>query len=82
MHALLSVLVWLPITAGIAVLLLGERNIVIGRWLALAASLATLALAVPFTITPSISTWSPPFQKPMPMRRASGTRIRSLNQSK
>jgi len=47
MHALLSVLVWLPITAGIAVLLLGERNIVIGRWLALAASLATLALAVP-----------------------------------
>ena len=47
MHALLSVLVWLPITAGIAVLLLGERNIVIGRWLALAASLATLALVVP-----------------------------------
>jgi NADH-quinone oxidoreductase subunit M len=47
MHALLSVLVWLPIAAGVAVLLLGERNIVIGRWLALAASLATLALAVP-----------------------------------
>jgi NADH-quinone oxidoreductase subunit M len=47
MHALLSVLIWLPIAAGVAVLLLGERNIVLGRWLALAASLATLALAVP-----------------------------------
>jgi NADH-quinone oxidoreductase subunit M len=48
MHApLLSILIWLPIGAGLLVLLLGERNIVAGRWLALAASLATLALAVP-----------------------------------
>jgi len=47
MHALLSLLIWLPIAAGVVLLLLGDRNIVIGRWLALAASLATLALAVP-----------------------------------
>jgi NADH-quinone oxidoreductase subunit M len=47
MHGLLSILIWLPIGAGVLVLLLGERNIVAGRWLALLASLATLALAVP-----------------------------------
>jgi NADH-quinone oxidoreductase subunit M len=47
MHALLSVLIWLPIGTGVVVLLLGDRNIVLGRWLALAASLATLALSVP-----------------------------------
>jgi NADH-quinone oxidoreductase subunit M len=47
MHSLLSLLIWLPIAAGVGVLLLGDRNIVIGRWLALGASLATLALIVP-----------------------------------
>ncbi len=44
---LLSWLVWLPIAAGVVVLLLGERRIAAGRWLALAASVATLALCVP-----------------------------------
>jgi NADH-quinone oxidoreductase subunit M len=47
MHSLLSLLIWLPIAAGVGVLLLGDRNIVIGRWLALGASLSTLALIVP-----------------------------------
>jgi NADH-quinone oxidoreductase subunit M len=47
MHGLLSILIWLPIVAGVLVLLLGDRNIVAGRWLALLASLATLALSVP-----------------------------------
>jgi NADH-quinone oxidoreductase subunit M len=47
MHALLSIMIWLPIGAGVLVLTLGERNIVTGRWLALLASLVTLALAVP-----------------------------------
>ncbi len=47
MHALLSYLIWLPIAAGVLILLLGDRHIVISRWLALAASLATLALVVP-----------------------------------
>jgi NADH-quinone oxidoreductase subunit M len=44
---LLSWLVWLPIGAGLAVLALGDRRIAAGRWVALAASLATLALCVP-----------------------------------
>jgi NADH-quinone oxidoreductase subunit M len=44
---LLSWLVWLPIAAGLAVLALGDRRIAAGRWVALAASLATLALCVP-----------------------------------
>jgi NADH-quinone oxidoreductase subunit M len=47
MHLLLSFLIWLPIAAGVLILLLGDHNIVIGRWLALLASLATLALTVP-----------------------------------
>src|SRR4029077_7383064 len=46
MHGLLSILIWLPIAAGVLILLLGDRNIVAGRWLALLVSLATLALAV------------------------------------
>jgi NADH-quinone oxidoreductase subunit M len=44
---ILSWLVWLPISAGALVLLLGERGIALGRWVALAAALATLALCVP-----------------------------------
>jgi NADH-quinone oxidoreductase subunit M len=44
---ILSWLVWLPIAAGAAVLLLGERRIALGRWIALAASLAAVALCVP-----------------------------------
>src|ERR1700756_5571549 len=47
MHSLLSLLIWLPILTGVLILLLGDRNIVMGRWLALLASLATLALTVP-----------------------------------
>jgi NADH-quinone oxidoreductase subunit M len=47
MHGLLSILIWLPIAAGVLILLLGERRIAAGRWVALAAALATLALAVP-----------------------------------
>jgi NADH-quinone oxidoreductase subunit M len=47
MHDLLSLLVWLPIAAGVLVLLLGERNIVAGRWIALIATVATLMLSLP-----------------------------------
>ncbi len=47
MHGLLSILIWLPVGAGVLILLLGDRNIAAGRWLALLASLATLALTVP-----------------------------------
>ncbi|MBV6423391.1 MAG: NADH-quinone oxidoreductase subunit M [Steroidobacteraceae bacterium] len=44
---ILSVLVWLPIAGGIAVLLLGDRRIALGRWLALAVALATILVALP-----------------------------------
>ena len=47
MPHLLSILIWLPIAAGLGILILGDRNIVAGRWLALVASLVTLALTVP-----------------------------------
>ncbi|HXY98203.1 MAG TPA: NADH-quinone oxidoreductase subunit M [Steroidobacteraceae bacterium] len=47
MPHLLSILIWLPIAAGLGILALGERNIAAGRWLALTAALATLALTVP-----------------------------------
>jgi NADH-quinone oxidoreductase subunit M len=44
---LLSWLIWLPIAGGAAVLLLGERRIAVGRWIALLASVVTLVLCVP-----------------------------------
>jgi NADH-quinone oxidoreductase subunit M len=44
---ILSWLVWLPIAAGVLVILLGDRRIALGRWVALAATLATLALCIP-----------------------------------
>jgi NADH-quinone oxidoreductase subunit M len=47
MQGLLSVLIWLPIAAGVVVLLLGERNIVPARWVALVASIATLVISLP-----------------------------------
>jgi len=43
---ILSVLIWLPIAAGVLLLLLGERAS-IGRWVALAGSLATFVLSLP-----------------------------------
>jgi NADH-quinone oxidoreductase subunit M len=47
MQGLLSVLIWLPIAAGIVVLLLGERNITAARWTALFASIVTLLVSLP-----------------------------------
>ncbi len=44
---LLSVLIWLPILAGIVVLVLGDRGVVLGRWIALLASIATLCASFP-----------------------------------
>jgi NADH-quinone oxidoreductase subunit M len=47
MHDLLSLMIWLPIAAGVVVLLLGDGGIVAGRGIALVATLVTLLLAVP-----------------------------------
>ncbi|HEY3784003.1 MAG TPA: NADH-quinone oxidoreductase subunit M [Steroidobacteraceae bacterium] len=47
MHGSLSLLIWLPVAAGIVVLLLGERHIAAGRWVALIASIVTLLVCLP-----------------------------------
>jgi NADH-quinone oxidoreductase subunit M len=44
---LLSILIWLPILAGLVLLVLGERAIVVGRWLALLAAIATFLISIP-----------------------------------
>jgi NADH-quinone oxidoreductase subunit M len=44
---LLSWLIWLPIAAGAVVLLLGDLRMAIARWIALTASVLTLALCAP-----------------------------------
>ncbi len=43
---ILSVLVWLPIAAGLLLLLVGERGASASRWVALAATVATFAVSV------------------------------------
>ena len=43
----LSVLVWLPIAAGVVVLALGDRRLVLARWIALGAAVVTLLLTLP-----------------------------------
>src|SRR3569833_4630407 len=47
MHGLLSVLIWLPILAGVLILVLGERNLGAGRWIALITTIVTLLLSLP-----------------------------------
>jgi NADH-quinone oxidoreductase subunit M len=66
MHGLLSMLIWLPVAAGLGVLLLGDRNIVAGRWLALLASLATLALTVPLWASFDTSSFVPQLTERLP----------------
>src|SRR6187402_3487869 len=43
---ILSMLTWLPVAAGLLLLLMGHSRTAFGRWLALAATLATFALSV------------------------------------
>jgi NADH-quinone oxidoreductase subunit M len=66
MHDLLSLLVWLPIAAGVLVLLLGERNIVAGRWIALIATVATLMLSLPLIADFNTSTADFQFSENLP----------------
>ena len=44
---LLSLLIWLPIVAGIVVLFMGSERIAAGRWVALIASLITFVASLP-----------------------------------
>jgi NADH-quinone oxidoreductase subunit M len=43
----LSVLIWLPIAAGIVVLAMGDKRIAAGRWVALIGALATFLVSLP-----------------------------------
>ena len=43
----LSLLIWLPIATGVVMLLLGERQAVLARWLALGSSVITFMASVP-----------------------------------
>jgi NADH-quinone oxidoreductase subunit M len=47
MQGSVSILIWLPIAAGLLVLVLGERHVAAGRWIALVASVATLLVSLP-----------------------------------
>src|SRR6186713_359063 len=60
MQGLLSVLIWLPIAAGIAVLLIGERSIVAARWVALVASL--IAFVASLLLLPGFDATTADFQ--------------------
>ncbi len=42
---ILSVLIWLPIVGGVALLALGDRGIALGRWVALATTAVTFAIS-------------------------------------
>jgi NADH-quinone oxidoreductase subunit M len=42
---ILSVLIWLPIFGGVAMLLLGERNVGLGRWIALLTTAVTFGIS-------------------------------------
>ena len=44
---ILSLVIWVPIVAGLVVLAIGDRNVRIARWVALIGSLAGLAVALP-----------------------------------
>jgi len=60
---LLSILIWLPVAAGVLVHVLGDRHIAAGRWAALAASVLTLILAVPLWLHFDTSTARFQFQE-------------------
>src|SRR5688500_5543496 len=42
---ILSVLIWLPIAGGVAMLMLGDRSIALGRWIALITTAATFGIS-------------------------------------
>jgi NADH-quinone oxidoreductase subunit M len=63
---LLSLLIWLPIVGGFAVMAIGDRRLAAARWLALAISVVTLALCVPLYLGFDGSTAAFQFQQNLP----------------
>jgi NADH-quinone oxidoreductase subunit M len=66
MSGLLSLLIWLPIVAGVVVLALGDRRIVTGKWVALIASLVTFVASLPLLAGFDSSTASLQFTEKLP----------------
>ena len=60
---LLSLLVWLPIAGGLVVLALGERNVTLGKWIALAVALATFVASLGLYTGFDVSTANYQFQE-------------------
>ena len=63
---LLSLLTWLPIAGGLVVLLLGDRNIRLGRWMALATAVVVFGASIPLWTHFNVSTFELQFQERLP----------------
>ena len=70
MHGLaLSILVWLPIGAGVIVLFLGDQRISLARWVALGSAVATFILTLPLIAAFDTSTAAFQFVEHVPWIR-------------
>ena len=63
---LLSLLIWLPIAAGVVILFMGSNRIAAVRWVALGASLATFVLSLPLIPGFDSSSFAPQFVEKLP----------------
>jgi NADH-quinone oxidoreductase subunit M len=63
---LLSLLIWLPIAAGVVILFMGSNRIAAVRWVALVASLATFVLSLPLIPGFDSSSFAPQFVEKLP----------------
>jgi NADH-quinone oxidoreductase subunit M len=63
---LLSLVIWLPIAAGLLVLALGENRAATGRWISLAASIVTFAASIPLFTRFNGATADPQFIERLP----------------
>src|SRR5262245_1560409 len=63
---LLSLLIWLPIAAGLLVLALGESRAATGRWISLAASIVTFGASIPLFTRFNGATADPQFVERLP----------------
>ncbi len=63
---LLSLLIWLPVAAGLLILILGEGRAPLGRWIALVASVLTLIACVPLWTGFDGTTAAPQFPERFP----------------
>ena len=63
---LLSLLTWLPVAGGLVVLLLGDRNIRLGRWVALATAVVVFGASIPLWTHFNVSTFELQFPERLP----------------